>query len=229
MSVPSVGRLRARIEAAAASAAFAVASRRSDHEEGVVGAGPKARGESADRRANLLTMLSALRPGGPALIRGFFDIVRRFPKIQQPLLDLALIRAAHWTVVERLHDGHDKWEPLDPPYLLFDSTFDLDLDSYIALFSEHLPWQMRAVWFTSYGYPGVVPSSTFTHWVCDHAYDPPDHAFRAYPEATTRMVRSGLNVAERLHSFKASVAGCDDDEFTFELRRLLVELQDDLS
>ena len=42
------------------------------------------------------------------------------------------------------------------------------------------------------------------------------------------MVRSGLRVAERLRSFEASVAGCDDDEFAFGLRRLLVELQEDL-
>jgi hypothetical protein len=230
MSVPSIGRLRARIEAVAASAGFAmVASRRTDDEPGVVIAGPTPRLEGAPRPANLLTMLSAVRPGGPALIRRFFDAVRCIPKIQKPLLDLALIRAAHWTVVDKLHDGHGKWEPLHPPYLLFESTFDLDLDSYIALFSEHLPWQMRAVWSTSYGYPGVVPSSAFTRWVRAHSYDPADHVFRAYPEATTRMVCSGLRVAKRLRVFGASVAGCDADEFAFELRRLLVELQDDLS
>jgi hypothetical protein len=230
MSVPSAGRLRARIEAVAASAGFAMmASRRSEHGPGVLKHSSESRLEGAPRPANLLTMLSALRPGGPALIRRFFDTVRRFPKIQQPLLDLALIRVAHWTVVDKLHNGRDKWEPLHPPYLLFESTFDLDLDNYIALFSEHLVWQMRAVWSTSYGYPGVVPPSAFTRWVRAHSYEPPDHVWRAYREATTRMVRSGLRVAERLRSFDASVAGCDAEDFAFELRRLLVELQEDLS
>jgi len=228
MRVPLIGRRRARVEAAGASATFAMASRRAGDEPGSVIAGPTPGRESPSRPANVLTMLTALRPGGAAVVRRFFDTVRLLPGIRQPLLNLALIRAAHWTVVDKLYDGHETWEPLHPPYLLFESTYDVDLDSYIAVFSEQLPWQMRAIWATSYGYPGVVPSSAFARWVREHFYDPADHVYRAYPE-TTRMVRSGLRVAERIRSFEASVAGCDADEFAFGLRRLLVELQDDLS
>lgn len=228
MSVPSIARLKAKLESAVASAGLAMVSAgRPPPEPGSALIGPTPDIEGAPRPANLLTMLSAIRPGGASLIRRFFDAVRLFPQIQQPLLDLAFIRAAHWTIVDELHDGHDKRERLDPPYLLFESTYDVDLDRYIALFAERLPWQMRAVWGTGAGYPGVIPSSAFTRWVRDHCYAE-DHVYRAYPEATTRMVRSGLRVAERLRAFEAAVAGCDDDEFAFQFGRVLVELQDDI-
>ena len=42
------------------------------------------------------------------------------------------------------------------------------------------------------------------------------------------MVAAGLRVAERLRAFDARVAGVDNNEFAFEFRRLLVELQEDL-
>jgi hypothetical protein len=86
---------------------------------------------------------------------------------------------------------------------------------------------MRGVWGTGSGYPGVLPATAFRRWVDEHTFLE-DHAWRAYPEATTRMVASGLRVAKRLRAFDARVAGVDNNEFAFEFRRLLVELQEDL-
>ena len=228
MSVPSIARLKAKLESAVASAGLSMVSAgRPFSEPGSALTGEPPDVEGAPRPANLLTMLTAIRPGGAAVIRRFFDAVRLFPQIKQPLVDLAFIRAAHWTIVDELYDGHEKRERLDPPYLLFESTYDVDLDRYIALFAERLPWHMRAVWGTGVGYPGVIPSSGFARWVRDHCYAE-DHVYRAYPEATTRMVRSGLRVADRVRAFEAAVAGADDDEFAFEFGRVLVELQDDI-
>jgi hypothetical protein len=180
------------------------------------------------RPANLLTMVTAIRPGCQGVIRRFFSAVRHVRPIEQPLIDMAFIRAAHWTIIEALPDGQGEPEPLRPAHLLFESTYDVELGEYIDLFARRLPWQMRGVWGTSYGYPGVLPSSAFTRWVGEHDF-PLDYRYRAYPEATTRMVRSGLRVAERLRSFDAAVARCSDEDFAFEFRRLLVELQEDLS
>lgn len=185
-------------------------------------------GRSPVRPANLLTMISPIRPGGQALVRRFFDAVRHFPAIKQPLLDLEFIRAAHWTVIEALPDGRGEPEPLRPAYLLFESTYDVELSEYIDVFARKLPWQMRAVWGTGHGYPGVLPSSAFTRWVKEHDF-PTEYRWRAYSEATTRMVASGLRVADRLREFDAAVARCTDEDFAFEFRRLLVELQEDLS
>jgi hypothetical protein len=172
-------------------------------------------------------MITAIRPGGQRLVRGFFSTVRQFPAIQEPLIDMEEIRAAYWTVVEELPVGEDRSEELRPAYLLFESTYDSDLPNYRDKFAQKLPWHMRAIWGTGSGYPGVLPSSAFNRWVDDHCYRP-DHSWLAYPEATTRMVASGRRVAERLREFDAAVAGCDDDEFAFQFHRLLVELQGDI-
>jgi hypothetical protein len=86
---------------------------------------------------------------------------------------------------------------------------------------------MRAVWGTGVGYPGVLPASAFRRWVEEHQFHE-DHEWRAYDHATTRMVASGLRVAERLRAFDGRAAGLDNNEFAFEFRRLLVELQEDL-
>lgn len=185
-------------------------------------------GASRARPANIITMLTPIRPGGQALVRRFFGAVKHFPAMKQPLQDMALIRAAHWTVVETLPDGDGEPEPIRPAYLLFESTYDVDLEEYIDRFAHTLPWQMRAIWLTGSGYPGVLPSSAFYRWVEDHSL-PIAHSWRAYPEATTRMVGSGLRVAQRLAEFDAVVAHCSDEDFAFEFRRLLVELQEDLS
>ncbi len=186
-------------------------------------AGPRDRA----RPANLITMVTPIRPGGRTIVRRFFDAVRHFPAMKEPLRDMALIRAAHWTVVESLPDGQGDPEPLRPAYLLFESTYDVDLSEYIDQFARTLPWQMRAIWLTGSGYPGVLPSSAFYRWVDEHSL-PIAHSWRAYPEATTRMVGSGLRVEKRLAEFDAAVARCTDEEFAFEFRRLLVELQEDL-
>jgi hypothetical protein len=83
---------------------------------------------------------------------------------------------------------------------------------------------MRAVWSSSYGYPGIPPSERFHQWVEEHRF-PADHYWCAYPEATTKMVESGLRVAERLRDFEATVAHVDDDRFAMEYDRLLIDLQ----
>jgi hypothetical protein len=227
MSVPQIARLRAKVASAVASAGVAMAtSGRQVGGQGSPIAGPAPNFESASRPF-VLTMITAIRPGCQRIVRGFFSTARQIDAIQQPLIDLAVIRAAYWTVVEELPDGDGGSDELRPSYLLFESTYDCDLQNYIDIFARRLPWQMRGIWVTGAGYPGILPSSAFHRWVKDHSYTP-DHSWLAYPEATTRMVASGLRVAERLRAFDAAVTGCDDEEFAFEFQRMLVELQEDI-
>lgn len=246
MTMPAIARIKAKLEAAVASA---VANGFHSDEFGGGGGGDGGRqsGEVTSGRADpdleseidgprldgepepsVLTMITAIRPGGQRLVRGFFASVRQFPAIQKPLIDMKEIRAAYWTVVEELPVGQDESEKLRPAYLLFESTYDSDLPNYIHKFAEELPWHMRAIWGTGYGYPAVLPSSAFNRWVGDHRYSP-DHSYLRYPEASTRMVASALRVAERLEAFDAAMEGCDDpDTFAFEFNRMVVELQGDI-
>jgi hypothetical protein len=173
-----------------------------------------------------ITMLTAIRPGGTLFLRGFFEAARRSRSITDPLRRLAFIRAAHWTIVDTLPDGEGNRQPLRPPYLLFESHYDVDLGEYIEMFARRVPWQMRGAWSTAYGYPGVIPAEVFHRWVDDHRLED-DHYWRAYSEGTTKTVEAGLRVADRLRTFDAVVAGVDDYRFAVEYQRLLIELQGD--
>jgi hypothetical protein len=181
----------------------------------------------AARPATVLTMATPIRRGGQVVVRGFFDLARHLRAMAEPLRDVAFIRTAYWTVVDVLPDGKGGSERLRPPYLLFESTYDGELTGYIDMFARRLPWQMRGVWFTGSGYPGVLPAEAFRRWVDDHRLAE-DHVWRAYPDATTRMVAAGLRVAERLRTFDERVERADDDEFAFEFGRLVIELQNEL-
>lgn len=171
-----------------------------------------------------LTMATAIRPWGRVWLPLFLAAARHIPAITAPLRRLEFIRAAHWTIVHALPDEKGRWQPLRPPHLLFESNYDVNLKQYIETFARALPWHMRGVWASGYGYPGVLPTDGFHQWVEQHRFEA-DHYWCAYPEATTKMVGAGLRIAERLRAFEEAVAGADDDRFAFEYDRLLIELQ----
>ena len=58
---------------------------------------------------------------------------------------------------------------------------------------------MRAVWGGSYGFPGPLPVSPFKDYIRRNEFVA-DHFWSAYPEASTTMVLSALEVQERLRA-----------------------------
>jgi hypothetical protein len=175
-------------------------------------------------RIHALTMATAIRPWGRLWLPVFCAAARNIPVITAPLRRLAFIRAAHWTIVHAVPDGKGGWERLRPPQLLFETNFDVDLGPYIETFAQVVPWHMRGVWASAYGYPGVPPMDSFKRWVDEHRFEA-DHYWCAYPEATTKMVKAGLQIADRLRDFEVAVADVDDDRFALEYDHLLIELQ----
>jgi hypothetical protein len=177
-----------------------------------------------DGRVYALTMATAIKPWGQLWLPLFCNAARRFEFITAPLRRLAFIRAAHWTIIHAVPDGKGGWQPLRPPQFLFESNYDVDLGPYIDTFAQALPWHMRGVWASGYGYPGVIPTDGFHRWVNEHRFTA-DHYWCAYPEATAKMVEAGLKIADRLRDFEAAVKTVDDEGFALEYDRLLIELQ----
>ena len=172
-------------------------------------------------------MATGIRPWGRVFLPALFGAARHVPAVTAPLHRLAFIRAAHWTILKAVPDGEGGWRPLRPPFLLFESNFDVNLAQYIDAFAQALPWRMRGVWASGHGYPRLIPTEGFNTWV-EHHRTFPGHYWCAYPEATTRMVGAGLHVDERVQAFQEAVEDAGDDRFAAEYERLLTDVQRDL-
>jgi hypothetical protein len=168
-----------------------------------------------------------LRAWGKWELRVLFWAARHLGWVTAPLRRIAIIRGAYWTILTRVPDGEGGRRRLAQPVLFFDANFDVDLRRYIEVFAEALRWRFRALWGSGLGYPGVLPAEGFLVWVDDHR-TLPSHYWCAYPEATTRMVRSGLRVTAALEDFDTATAHLDDDKFAIEFHRLLARVANDL-
>jgi hypothetical protein len=183
----------------------------------------------ADRSGRIfgLTWPQPLRQWGKWELRVLFWAARNMAWVTAPLREMALIRGAYWAILTDVPDGEGGRKRLPQPVLYFDASFDVDLRRYIEVFAEALRWRFRALWGSGTGYPGVVPADGFLVWVDDHRA-PPSHYWCAYPDATTRMARSGLKITAALEEFNAATAHLDDAAFAAEFDQLLARVANDL-
>jgi hypothetical protein len=135
-------------------------------------------------------MLTPLRFPGTLWLRTLFAAARHVPQIPHPLKRMSFIYFARWTVLDRMPGDRERH-----PVLMFESNFNLKLFDYIDEFAAVMPWRMRAVWSTSYGYPGLLPTREFNEWVEENQFTP-SHYYCAYPAATVTMVRAALAVRD---------------------------------
>lgn len=181
-----------------------------------------------DGRVYGLTWPQPIAPWGKWELRVLFWVARHMRWVPRPLVEMAVVRGLYWSILTHVPDGHGRRHRLPQPVLFFDASFDVDLRRYIEIFSEVLRWRFRAVWGSGYLYPGVMPAQNFLAWVDDNRV-PPSHYWCAYPEATTRMVRSGLRINAHVTRFDAATADVDDEQFAHAFRqRLLPAVANDL-
>jgi hypothetical protein len=184
----------------------------------------------ADRHGRTfgLTWPQALHSWGRPELRLLFWAARHMAWVSAPLRErITVVRGLYWALLTDVPDGEGGRQKLPRPVLLFDAFFDVDLRRYIELFSETLRWRFRALWGSGTGYPGVLPADGFLAWV-DENRAPPAHFWCAYPEATTKMVRSGLRIVAAQEEFDAATAHLDDEKFALEFERLLAKVANDL-
>lgn len=168
-----------------------------------------------------LTFTTALLPGGATWLKSFFALARNIPAITEPLRRYEIIHFANWSIVDRL-PGDDR--ALPRPLLVFQSNFDNDLPEYVDTFAMLLPWRFRAVWFTSSGYPGLIPPDGFYAWVVSLEATP-GHYYSAYPDSQTPTVTAALDLDRALQELVDRLDELDPDEFAVEFDRLLTEVQ----
>lgn len=183
-----------------------------------------------DGRATAITVLTPIKPGGTPLERVVLFLGEHVKMLNQALAELSFIHYARWTIITGLpfNGAPQRQEKLHYDYLFFETNFNGTWDEYIDAFSEVVPERMKAIWGTSFGFPGPEPVGPFKSYI--HANDLPiAHYYCAYPNATTKMVLSALSVRTAFDRFQDTAATINDpDEFFAAYVAFLTSIQHDL-
>ena len=181
---------------------------------------------NVEGRATAITVLTPYKRTGRLLLPIVFWIARNATWTLKKLQMLSFIHYARWVIVKRFPDGGGG-EKLRYPYLMFESNFNGSWDQYIDAFSEVVPTRMKAIWGTSYGFPGPIPVEPFKDYIRANEYVA-NHYYNAYPGATTTEIISAAKVAAALDEFRARAAGLDPDAFKAAYEDMLTSIQHDL-
>jgi hypothetical protein len=181
---------------------------------------------NVEGRATAITVLTPVRRGGRLWLALVFWAGRHLTWTLKKLQQLSFIHYARWAVIPRFPDGAEG-ERLHHTYLFFESNFNGTWDQYIDAFSEVVPARMRAIWGTSYGFPGPIPVEPFKDYIRRNEYVA-NHYWSAYPGASATEIIAAGRVAGALETFKQRSARMSPDAFATAYAGLLTDLQSDL-
>ena len=181
---------------------------------------------NVEGKATAITVLTPVRPGGRLLLEAVFWAGRNITETLKKLQTLSFIHYARWAVIERFPD-QGEGERLRYSYLLFESNFNGTWDQYIDAFSEVVPLRMKAIWGTSYGFPGPLPVEPFKAYIRRNEYVA-NHYWSAYPGFTTTEIISAEHVEAALGEFQQHAAELEPEAFKRAYESLLTTIQHDL-
>jgi hypothetical protein len=177
-------------------------------------------------KATAITVVTPVRRGGALWLWLVFWAGRHLTVTLRKLEQLSFIHYARWALIKRFPDG-DGGERLHYDYLFFESNFNGTWDQYIDAFSEVVPFRMKAIWGTSFGFPGPLPVEAFKGYIRRNEYVA-NHYWSAYPDATTTEIVSAERVAAALSEFSQASAGLEPDDFAAAYQGFLTSVQRDL-
>jgi hypothetical protein len=181
---------------------------------------------NVEGKATAITVITPVKWFGPPLLWLVFWAARNVKSTLVKLEELSFIHYARWAVIESFPDEHGG-ERLHHTYLLFESNFNGTWDQYIDAFSEVVPMRMKALWGSSFGFPGPQPVEPFKEYIRRNEYVA-NHYFSAYVGATTTEIVSAQRVEEALERLCASSETLDADSFATAYGSFLTDMQRDL-
>jgi hypothetical protein len=181
---------------------------------------------SADGKATAMTVMTPVRRGWTLWLRVVFWIGRHYKPLMEKLERLSFIHYARWAIVKRIPYNGPPQEPerMRYKYLLFESNFNGTWDEYIDAFSQIVPRRMKAIWASSYGFPGPLPVGPFKDYIRHNEFHI-NHYYSAYPAATTTEVLSGLELKRRFEAFVGETKDMGAEEFSSAYERFLTDVQ----
>lgn len=137
----------------------------------------------------------------------------------RPVLRLSFINFAHWAVVHRVGGRR-----LPFPYIVFQSNYNGAAPEYFEAFARGLKWRMRGLWGGAYGVPDPSRLLDFAGYIENH-WIHSEHYYCAYPQASTKMILSALELRERYDEFAAQAAEVEPDRFRSEFDAFVARVQ----
>lgn len=184
---------------------------------------------NVEGRATALTVITPVKPLWWLWLTVLFWLGGHVTASLKKLQVLSFIHYARWSIIRRLPGAHESvaGERLHHTYLLFESNFNGTWDEYIDAFSEVVPTRMRAIWGSSYGFPGPLPVGPFKAYIRRNELVA-NHYWSAYPQATTTQIIAAARVAAALGDFRRRAHDLSADEFPAAFEQLLTSVQRDL-
>lgn len=184
---------------------------------------------NVDGQAIAITVFSTVKPLGRLWLPLVFWFATTFPKASGTLGRLSFIHFARWTLVKKIpfNGPPQQQEKLHYPHLFFESNFNGGWEEYIDAFSHILTRGMKVFWGTSYGFPQPLPTAPFKDYIRRNEIVA-SHFYGAYPEATTTMVLSALELAPKLETFKTRAASMSPEAFAVAWDGFLADVQESL-
>ena len=181
---------------------------------------------NVDGQAIAITVFSAVKPLGRRWLPLVFWFATAFPRASGTLARLSFIHFARWTLIRGIpfNGSPQRREKLKYPRLYFESNFNGGWEEYIDAFSHILTRGMKLFWGTSYGFPQPLPTGPFKAYIKRNEIVA-SHFYGAYPEATTTMVLSALELAPKLDAFKARANGMSPEAFATAWSAFLADVQ----
>ena len=178
---------------------------------------------NVEGRATAITVLTPVEPIGRIVLPTVFWVGRHATWTLKKLQQLSFIHFARWIVISRFPDG-GRGEKLNHQYLFFESNFNGLWDQYIDAFSEVVPTRMKAIWGTSYGFPGPIPVEPFKQYIRKNEYVA-NHYWSAYPGATTTEIISAERVAAAIADLRRRADGMSPAAFRQAYDEMITSVQ----
>jgi hypothetical protein len=158
--------------------------------------------------AYALTTFAPIIPGHEDELRAY---VEGMPTgTDSPLARLDTLHVSRLQIFDHLVHQGDKQKPdrLESNYLVFTSSFDGDLDTYLASICERIPTEADTWWGHCVGYPGTADRAAFQSYIAAHQAHTNLFA-SAYPTGSVAKVRESLALRDRVVDFAADAQGLD--------------------
>jgi hypothetical protein len=163
-----------------------------------------------------MNALTPMRPWKTWILRAFFFILGRSPKLQADLVNLSFIQFARWVIIPRDRfpylGGAQQRESLQYDYLLFFSNFNGTWNQYIDAFSAVLSNGLNLIWRWSEKFPGSVPVTPFKQYIAAVQFDT-DYYYTAYPQATANDVKAAHAVTNALATLRSHADSLTPEQF----------------
>lgn len=154
-----------------------------------------------------LTVLTPIIPGYEDKLRGCLE---GFRDTGSPLAKLPRTHFGRWVIVPSfLKDPTEPKEgDLDCSYLLFSSTFDGPLDSYVDELCSQLAREAERIWGCCIGCPESAGRPGLKAYLLHNQIET-GLFFSAYPTASLETVKESLHTREQTIAFAARTQGME--------------------